>query len=137
MLSGDVTTPSTCFATKRFGRESTLTVKLWFCDKYLRIMATVADREISRLLEENRLLSQDLKNSQADKDFVWSLWKKLQVSNPDVTQAVGLVVQREQERCEARDRRVLEILQRKDERIEELQANLAYKQRELSTNTVK
>ncbi|XP_052279031.1 centlein-like isoform X2 [Dreissena polymorpha] len=100
-------------------------------------MATVADREISRLLEENRLLSQDLKNSQADKDFVWSLWKKLQVSNPDVTQAVGLVVQREQERCEARDRRVLEILQRKDERIEELQANLAYKQRELSTNTVK
>ena len=31
---------------------------------------------------------------QADKDFVWSLWKKLQVTNPDLTQAVGLVVQR-------------------------------------------
>lgn len=31
---------------------------------------------------------------QNDKDFVWSLWKKLQVANPDVSQAISLVVQR-------------------------------------------
>ena len=30
----------------------------------------------------------------ADKEFVWSLWKRLQVTNPDVTQAVSLVVER-------------------------------------------
>ena len=32
--------------------------------------------------------------SQADKEFVWSLWKRLQVANPDLTQAVSLVVER-------------------------------------------
>ncbi|XP_053405282.1 centlein-like isoform X2 [Mercenaria mercenaria] len=100
-------------------------------------LSSASDREISRLLEENRQLSQELKQSQADKDFVWSLWKKLQVSNPDVTQSVGLVVQREREKAEIRDRKVLEILQRKDERISELQANLAYKARELGESTVK
>ena len=31
---------------------------------------------------------------QADKEFVWSLWKRLQVANPDLTQAVSLVVER-------------------------------------------
>ena len=31
---------------------------------------------------------------QADKEFVWSLWKRLQVASPDITQAVGMVVQR-------------------------------------------
>lgn len=90
-------------------------------------LPTSADREISRLLDENRQLIQDIKQTQADKDFVWSLWKKLQVSNPDMTQAVGLVVQRERDKAEQRDRKVLEILQRKDEKIEELQANLSYR----------
>lgn len=32
--------------------------------------------------------------SQADKEFVWSLWKRLQVENPDLTQAVSFVVER-------------------------------------------
>ena len=31
---------------------------------------------------------------QVDKEFVWSLWKKLQVASPDVTEAVALVVER-------------------------------------------
>ena len=31
---------------------------------------------------------------QADKEFVWSLWKRLQVANPDISQAISLVVQR-------------------------------------------
>ncbi|WAR01004.1 CNTLN-like protein [Mya arenaria] len=100
-------------------------------------LTAAADHEIGRLLEENRHLAQDLKQCQADKDFVWSLWKKLQVTNPDVTEAVGLVVQREREKAEQRDRKVLEILQRKDDRIDELQANLAYKTRELGQSTVK
>ncbi|XP_072877733.1 centlein isoform X8 [Chlorocebus sabaeus] len=30
----------------------------------------------------------------ADKEFVWSLWKRLQVTNPDLTQVVSLVVER-------------------------------------------
>jgi len=31
---------------------------------------------------------------QADKEFVWSLWKRLQVASPDITQTISLVVQR-------------------------------------------
>uniref|UniRef100_A0A3Q2GIT9 Uncharacterized protein n=1 Tax=Cyprinodon variegatus TaxID=28743 RepID=A0A3Q2GIT9_CYPVA len=58
---------------------------------------------------------------QADKEFVWSLWKQLQVANPDLTQAVSLVVEREKHKTEMKDRKVLEILQTKDHRIQELE----------------
>lgn len=44
---------------------------------------------------------------------------------------------REREKAEIRDRKVLEVLQRKDDRISELQANLAYKARELGETTVR
>ncbi|XP_033613544.1 centlein [Fukomys damarensis] len=57
----------------------------------------------------------------ADKEFVWSLWKRLQVTSPDLTHAVGLVVEREKQKSEAKDRKVLEILQVKDANIQELQ----------------
>uniref|UniRef100_A0A8D0FDT3 Centlein n=1 Tax=Strix occidentalis caurina TaxID=311401 RepID=A0A8D0FDT3_STROC len=59
--------------------------------------------------------------SKADKEFVWSLWKHLQVSSPDLTQAVSLVVEREKQKAEVKDRRVLEILQAKDSKIETLE----------------
>ncbi|VFV18801.1 low quality protein: centlein [Lynx pardinus] len=58
---------------------------------------------------------------EADKEFVWSLWKRLQVTNPDLTQAVSLVVEREKQKSEAKDRKVLEILQVKDAKIQELE----------------
>ncbi|XP_008058228.1 centlein-like [Carlito syrichta] len=65
----------------------------------------------------------------ADKEFVWSLWKRLQVTNPDLTKAVSLVVEREKQKSETKDRKVLEILQVKDTKIQELeQRELALKQ---------
>nr|CAB3232346.1 centlein [Phallusia mammillata] len=79
------------------------------------------DAEISKLLTENRDLSDELRQCQADKEFVWSLWKRLQVSSPDLTQAISLVLQREKEKAETKDRKVLEILQSKDEQIKDLQ----------------
>ncbi|XP_078314119.1 centlein-like isoform X3 [Crassostrea virginica] len=93
--------------------------------------ASVLNDEISRLQSENRILSEDLRQSQNDKDFVWSLWKKLQVANPDVSQAISLVVQREKEKAEIKDRKVLEVLQLKDDKIEELQTLLTLRSREL------
>ncbi|XP_057169451.1 centlein isoform X7 [Ursus arctos] len=60
-------------------------------------------------------------DKEADKEFVWSLWKRLQVTNPDLTQAVSLVVEREKQKSEAKDRKVLEILQVKDAKIQELE----------------
>ncbi|XP_047279475.1 centlein isoform X3 [Homo sapiens] len=57
----------------------------------------------------------------ADKEFVWSLWKRLQVTNPDLTQVVSLVVEREKQKSEAKDRKVLEILQVKDAKIQEFE----------------
>lgn len=93
--------------------------------------ASVLNDEISRLRSENRIVSEDLRQCQNDKDFVWSLWKKLQVANPDVTKAISLVVQREKEKAEIKDRKVLEVLQLKDDKIEELQTLLTLRSREL------
>ncbi|KAM6170446.1 centlein isoform 1-T1 [Rhynchocyon petersi] len=76
----------------------------------------------TQLLEEElSSVKEELALCQADKEFVWSLWKRLQVTNPDVTQAVSLAVEREKQKAEAKDRKVLEILQVKDARIQELE----------------
>ncbi|KAK7477839.1 hypothetical protein BaRGS_00030917 [Batillaria attramentaria] len=90
------------------------------------------DLDYSKLLTQNKALQSELKQCQADKDFVWSLWKRLQVSNPDVTEAISLVIQREKEKAEAKDHKVLEILQVKDDRIEELQNIVAKQSQEIS-----
>ncbi|XP_010019189.1 PREDICTED: centlein-like, partial [Nestor notabilis] len=68
----------------------------------------------------------------ADKEFVWSLWKHLQVSSPDLTQAISLVVEREKQKAEVKDRRVLEILQAKDSKIETLEQRLTGQQQEIN-----
>ncbi|XP_047623563.1 centlein isoform X3 [Phacochoerus africanus] len=76
----------------------------------------------TQLLEEElSSLKEELALCQADKEFVWSLWKRLQVTNPDLTQAVSLVVEREKQKSETKDRKVLEILQVKDAKIQELE----------------
>lgn len=90
------------------------------------------DLDYSKLLAQNKALHAELTQCQADKDFVWSLWKRLQVSNPDVTEAISLVIQREKEKAEAKDHKVLEILQVKDDRIEELQNVVAKQAQEIS-----
>uniref|UniRef100_A0A670ZJ34 Centlein n=1 Tax=Pseudonaja textilis TaxID=8673 RepID=A0A670ZJ34_PSETE len=69
----------------------------------------------------------------ADKEFVWSLWKRLQVANPDVTQAISLVVEREKQKAELKDRKVLEILQVKDNKIQTLeQVSVLFKLKEIN-----
>ncbi|XP_046731298.1 centlein isoform X3 [Silurus meridionalis] len=84
------------------------------------------------LQEQVRSLSQELAQCQADKEFVWSLWKRLQAANPDLTQAVSLVVEREKQKAEAKDRKVLEILQVKDHKIQELEKEVISQRQELS-----
>ncbi|MBN3303825.1 CNTLN protein, partial [Amia calva] len=69
---------------------------------------------------------------QADKEFVWSLWKRLQVANPDLTQAVSLVVERKNGQPEAKDRKVLEILHIKDSKIQELEQRVTGQQQEIN-----
>eukprot|EP00064_Thunnus_orientalis_P016716 superscaffoldBa00003376_g16787 len=57
----------------------------------------MSSKDNSRILvleEQVTSLSEELMQCQADKEFVWSLWKRLQVANPDLTQAVSLVVER-------------------------------------------
>ncbi|KAM9367328.1 LOW QUALITY PROTEIN: centlein [Phaethornis superciliosus] len=77
-------------------------------------------------------LEEELSRCQADKEFVWSLWKRLQVSSPDLTQAVSLIVEREKQKAEVKDRRVLAILQAKDSTIETLEQRLTGQQQEIS-----
>lgn len=76
----------------------------------------------TQLLEEElSSLKEELALCQADKEFVWSLWKRLQAAHPDLTQTVRLVVEREKQKSEVKDRKVLEILQVKDVKIQELE----------------
>lgn len=51
-------------------------------------------------------LEDELRNTQADKDFVWSLWRQLQVSNPDLTGAIACAIQREKDKAEQKDKKV-------------------------------
>ncbi|XP_076004318.1 centlein isoform X2 [Genypterus blacodes] len=95
------------------------------------------DAQVKGLEEQVRSLSDELMQCQADKDFVWSLWKRLQVANPDLTQAVSLVVEREKHKAEMKDRRVLEILQFKDYRIQELEQKVGGEQQMTKVNEEK
>ncbi|XP_063074407.1 centlein isoform X2 [Engraulis encrasicolus] len=84
------------------------------------------------LEQEVKSLTEELSQCQADKEFVWSLWKRLQVANPDLTQAVSLIVERERGKAEVKDRKVLEILQAKDYKIQELEQKVAGQQQEIN-----
>ncbi|XP_053477445.1 centlein [Ictalurus furcatus] len=96
-------------------------------------MMSSSERQRELLLQEEvRSLSQELAQCQADKEFVWSLWKRLQAANPDLTQAVSLVVEREKQKAEAKDRKVLEILQVKDYKIQELEKEVTSQRQEVS-----
>uniref|UniRef100_UPI00358E2D66 centlein isoform X2 n=1 Tax=Myxine glutinosa TaxID=7769 RepID=UPI00358E2D66 len=81
--------------------------------------------------ERARRLAEELRQCQADKDFVWSLWKRLQEDEPDVSQVVSMVVEREKQRAEEKASKVLEILQVKDHKIRELERQSSAQQREL------
>uniref|UniRef100_A0A8C8YP05 Centlein n=1 Tax=Prolemur simus TaxID=1328070 RepID=A0A8C8YP05_PROSS len=87
----------------------------------------------TQLLEEElSSIKEELALCQADKEFVWSLWKRLQVTNPDLTHAISLVVEREKQKSEAKDRKVLEILQVKDAKIQELEQRESVLKREIN-----
>ncbi|XP_026574172.1 centlein isoform X2 [Pseudonaja textilis] len=94
--------------------------------------ASEAASRIFVLEEEVRSLTEELNQCQADKEFVWSLWKRLQVANPDVTQAISLVVEREKQKAELKDRKVLEILQVKDNKIQTLEQRTRGQQEEIN-----
>ncbi|XP_077379749.1 centlein [Festucalex cinctus] len=95
-------------------------------------MSSADAPRILALEEQVRNLSEELVQCQADKDFVWSLWKRLQVEHPDLTQAVSLVIEREKHKGEMKDRKVLEILQAKDFRIQDLEQKVSEKQQEVN-----
>ncbi|XP_037757956.1 centlein isoform X6 [Chelonia mydas] len=94
--------------------------------------AAAAASRVLELEEELRSLAEELSQCQADKEFVWSLWKRLQVANPDLTQAVSLVVEREKQKTEVKDRKVLEILQVKDSKIQALEQRASGQQQEIN-----
>ncbi|XP_054866355.1 centlein isoform X2 [Amphiprion ocellaris] len=96
-------------------------------------MSSKDDARILVLEEQVKSLSDELMQCQADKEFVWSLWKRLQVANPDLTQAVSLVVEREKHKAEMKDRKVLEILQSKDYKIQELEQKVSGQQQEMNS----
>ncbi|XP_072215716.1 centlein [Excalfactoria chinensis] len=91
-----------------------------------------AASQVAVLEEELRCLAEELSRCQGDREFVWSLWKRLQVSNPDLTQAISLAVEREKQKAEVKDGNILEILQAKDSEIEILEQRLSGQQQEIN-----
>ena len=87
---------------------------------------------IELLNEKIRHLQEELANTQADKDFVWSLWRQLQSTTPDITNAISLVLKREKEKMEKKDEKVLKILDIKDKKIEELMEIMAERAYEIN-----
>lgn len=77
-------------------------------------------KAVEDLMAENRAILEELAQCKADKDFVWNLWRRLQSAQPEVTSVVSMVIAREKEKSEQKDKKVLEILQMKDEKIKEL-----------------
>ena len=59
----------------------------------IALYAGVDGGEMNRLKRENAVLQEEIAQCKADKDFVWSLWKRLQAANPDVTQAISITIQ--------------------------------------------
>jgi len=49
--------------------------------------------EVNRLRRDCAILQEELAQCKADKEFVWSLWKRLQSANPDTTQAIAIALQ--------------------------------------------
>ncbi|XP_051875893.1 centlein isoform X2 [Pristis pectinata] len=95
-------------------------------------MASKQHDSAALLEEQVRKLSEELAQCQADKEFVWSLWKRLQVANPDLSQAISLVLEREKQKTEMKDRKVLDILQVKDDKILELEQQVRCQQKEIN-----
>eukprot|EP00118_Oscarella_pearsei_P012218 m.88116 g.88116 ORF g.88116 m.88116 type:complete len:1114 (+) comp36562_c0_seq3:122-3463(+) len=87
--------------------------------------------QLSTVLKEKRRLSAELAKCTADKEFVWTLWKQLQTSSPDLSSAVSLIVTREKEKAERKDKRILEIFQAKDARLLQLEEALIEKSNDL------
>jgi len=61
--------------------------------KLVLLFAVSEAGELSRLKRDFAVLQEELAQCKADKEFVWSLWKRLQVANPDVAQAISTALQ--------------------------------------------
>ena len=75
----------------------------------------------SDLLSRNETLSAELARCKQDKDFISKLWKELQVENPNTTNMINSVIEREKEKSDAKDLKVLMIFEQKDKQINILQ----------------
>ena len=79
-----------------------------------------------------KYLEEELSNAQADKEFVWSLWRQLQSSNPDLTSAIGAVVHREKEKFEVKEKQFTECLRARNEELERLKYSIVTQQAEIN-----
>lgn len=89
--------------------------------------------EICLLRDENKLLRQELSQCKADKEFVWSLWQRLQVSNPDITQAISTVLERKKQEYDAKEKNLVDVISEKDAKVKKLDQQVGLLNQELSS----
>lgn len=74
-----------------------------------------------QLVAKNKFLTDELQQCTQDKEFVWNLWKEMQVAHPNTANIVNSVMEREQEKSDRKAAKVLTVLQEKDQQINILQ----------------
>jgi len=57
------------------------------------IFAGVESGELNRLKRDYAIVQEELAQCKADREFVWSLWKRLQAAKPDISQAISITLQ--------------------------------------------
>ena len=76
---------------------------------------------IEELTAQNQAIAEELSQCQKDKEFVWNLWKRMQVEKPDMTNIVSVVIAREQEKSNEKDEKILTLLNEKDQQVKILE----------------
>jgi hypothetical protein len=62
-------------------------------------------------------LEEELATTKAEKEFVWSLWRQLQLTKPYITNVISDVVRREKQMAEQKENKLLEKTQLSEEKL--------------------
>lgn len=79
------------------------------------------DLTYKELLTQKKKLTEELKKSKEEKDYILKLWKENQSENPNTVNIINKVIEKEQEKADAKDLKVLMIFEQKDKQLTILQ----------------
>lgn len=95
------------------------------------------DLVYNELLNLNRKLSDELAQCKSEKDYVWKLYNELQNEKPNAANLINTFLEREQEKSDSKDSKVLLIFEQKDKEIYALKEITAELKKQLNISDEK